>query len=105
MKYDRNIHDLKHLTKHVLGKLEFSLSSSFFKSGELLVLNYHGTPERFINSFEKQVDFVANNFNIISPFEIKKYFDHSIQSIKPMALFTFDDGLKNNQESENSNFP
>jgi peptidoglycan/xylan/chitin deacetylase (PgdA/CDA1 family) len=84
------------LIKSFLGKAEYSLSGLNMQSGELLVLNYHGTQKKFIPEFERQLDFLARHFSFFTPFELEDYYYRGIRPSGPSVLITFDDGIKNN---------
>jgi hypothetical protein len=64
---------------------------------DLVVLNYHGTPKKFLNNFRLQVNFFQDRFHIISPLELEAFFEDKLEaSNKPYLLFNFDDGTRNN---------
>ncbi len=67
-----------------------------YEKGELLVLNYHSTPKKFITHFQEQVKFLAAHFDIIRPDQLPDFFNGTLKTEKCGLLFTFDDGLKNN---------
>lgn len=93
MKFNIKIHGYPHLLKTILGNFEFA----FLKpQRNLFVLNYHGTPKKFIPDFEEQLDFFAKHFEIISPQTFFDTYSNQITSNKNQLLLTFDDGLKNN---------
>ncbi|MGZ3884481.1 MAG: polysaccharide deacetylase family protein [Bacteroidia bacterium] len=84
------------------------MSGLSYPGNELIVLNYHSTPEQFISNFSAQLDILKRDFNIISPDDLRRYYSpDGLKSEKCSLLFTFDDGLKNNkhalQELEKNN--
>lgn len=95
MLFNPFIHPARQLVKAVIGRLEKNAGFGY-DTNELVVLNYHSTPKKFIAEFEKQVDFLKENFHIISPKELRDYYNGDLHSDKCCLLFTFDDGLKNN---------
>ena len=96
VKFSSKIHNKKDLIKVILGYIEkFVLKRNNFKN-KLLILNYHGVPEKFLNNFRWQINYLFENFKIISPentFDIldgKKSKDYQTK-----ILITFDDGTEN----------
>jgi len=83
--------------KSLLGtSLQFAANGRH-DSNELIVVNYHSTPKRFIPSLETQLRFYEQSFEIVSPDILDRFFGRSSgQRERPMLLLTFDDGLKNN---------
>jgi hypothetical protein len=96
MLFDPRIHPVQHLAKDILGRLEKLRGGLKYQANELLVLNYHSTPIKFIAHFEKQVDFLSQHYNVIGPANLEDYFAGTLRSDRCSVLFTFDDGLKNN---------
>jgi hypothetical protein len=96
MKYNPKIHSPAHLLKSIFGHAEYLFTGLNYASDELIVVNYHSTPAKFIDEFRSQIRFFQRKFNIISPADLGNYFAGSIKSSKCMLLITFDDGLKNN---------
>jgi peptidoglycan/xylan/chitin deacetylase (PgdA/CDA1 family) len=97
MKYNPKIHKLNHVCKSIIGYFEKFICGITYSNNELIVLNYHSTPKKFNANFEKQVLYLKDRFNIISPADLDRYyFDSSWKSDKPALIFSFDDGLKNN---------
>jgi len=97
MLYNPSIHSFSHLVKSLLGRIETISDGINYPTNELLVLNYHSTPKKFIPHFKKQVRWMSENFNIISPAELEAYYNGTYTSKKCSLLFTFDDGLANNR--------
>jgi peptidoglycan/xylan/chitin deacetylase (PgdA/CDA1 family) len=97
MRYRPDIHPLSMVIKSFLGRLEFFSGKLRYAEGELLVVNYHSTPDKFLFNFESQVKFLKKHFTIIDPAQLGNYFlGKTFRSGKSLLLFTFDDGLKNN---------
>lgn len=96
MLYNSKLHSKAQGLKSLLGYAEKFLGGLTYDTGELLVLNYHGTPKKFIASFEKQLLFLKQHFNIIRPDQLPAYYSPAWESEKCSLLITFDDGLKNN---------
>jgi peptidoglycan/xylan/chitin deacetylase (PgdA/CDA1 family) len=65
------------------------------KLGLMRVFNYHGTPERFAESFGRQVDLLLSRFKAIDPYELEEVLSTGPQQGDSLAAFTFDDGLEN----------
>ena len=93
MIYNLKIHGVPHLLKLFLGELEFALNKP---KNKILVLNYHGTPKKFINNFENQLDFFQKYFQIIHPGLFFDYLNGKPLNEGNYLLLTFDDGIKNN---------
>ena len=96
MFYHPSIHPSSLLAKSILGRFEKMLGRLQYDKEELLVLNYHSTPAKFINNFKKQVDIIRDHFDVIDPSDLKDYYEGKPANGKCRLLFTFDDGLKNN---------
>ncbi len=96
MKLNFKIHSKAHILKAALGLIEFSREGIDLPPKELMVVNYHGTPLKFIHAFEEQVLFFKRHFNIIRPEQLDDFYTEGFKSNRPSLLFTFDDGLKNN---------
>lgn len=67
-----------------------------YPDDELLVLNYHSTPRKFIPQFEEQIKFYKNHFDLITPHHLADHYNGTRKGNKCGLLITFDDGLKNN---------
>jgi len=80
--------------KGTLGAIESLIGQDW--SGEFLVVNYHGTQYKFIENFEAQIRFYTQNFDIISPDEVREGYTKGFNANTPKLLLTFDDGIKNN---------
>ena len=96
VKFSNKIHKKKDLIKVFLGYLEnVVLNRKNFKN-KLLVLNYHGVPEKFLNNFRWQINYLFENFKIISPESTFKILGgKKIKDYQTKILITFDDGTKN----------
>jgi peptidoglycan/xylan/chitin deacetylase (PgdA/CDA1 family) len=84
----------------VTGKILYGLFRFPHTKNDLLVLNYHSTPEWLMPEFEKQLQFFTKHFHFVTPGFLNQYYNGKpateFQDEKPGLLFTFDDGLKNN---------
>lgn len=97
IKYDATIHSKAQVIKALLGKLVSLVPLMQAPKNDLVVLNYHGTPKKFLNNFRLQVNFFQDRFHIISPLELEAFFEDKLEaSDKPYLLFSFDDGTRNN---------
>lgn len=96
MLFNPAIHSFAHLAKTVLGHFEKMRGGLNYSKEELIVLNYHSTPAKLIADFKKQITFLRNNFNILSPAQLDDYYSGRLSSNKCNLLLTFDDGLANN---------
>lgn len=63
---------------------------------ELLVLNYHGTQKKYLDAFEKQLNFLQKHFEFAAPVFLNEFYPGKSFQGKPKVLLTFDDGIKNN---------
>lgn len=96
MQFIPSIHTINHLVKAVLGTTEW-LFGNPNPTGELVVINYHGTPLKFSSNFKKQLQFFQKEFTLIAPSDINSFYNNTItKSSKPFLLLTFDDGVLNN---------
>jgi len=93
---DFKIHKIPHVIKSLLGTLEFLFYTPKYNNNELVVVNYHGTPSKFLKNFKKQVNFLTKIYQPLNATDIDSYFNGKLSNQKPFILFTFDDGLKNN---------
>lgn len=93
MKFDANIHGYPQLLKSIMGTVEFTFTKP---RNKLFVLNYHGTPKKFISDFEEQLDLIAKYFEFISPNDFFDILNDKKKKKGNQILLTFDDGLKNN---------
>ncbi len=97
MNFNSRYHPRSFLPKIVLGKMFNALGNFPYREGELLVLNYHSTPQWLSGEFEKQVQFLFKRFTPVAPQYINEFFENRNSGLnKPAVIFTFDDGLKNN---------
>lgn len=96
MWFNPRIHSVSLLAKDVLGRAEKLRGGLHYESHELIVVNYHSTPKKFISHFARQAGFLAEHFHVIKPGELADYYEGKLQTNKCSLLFTFDDGLKNN---------
>jgi len=87
---------LQQLVKNALGHFEKKCGGLRYAKNELLVVNFHSTPKKFIPHFKEQVAFLKRQFHIIAPSALIDYYNGSLRPEKCSLLFTFDDGLKNN---------
>lgn len=67
-----------------------------YPSDELIVVNYHSTPVKFMPFFRQQLLFYIKHFNVISPADLDRYYSDKLISSRCSLLITFDDGLLNN---------
>ena len=98
MNYNNALHPKAFIPKIILGNILYGLFKTAYKKGDLLVLNYHSTPEWLMPEFEKQIVFFSNLFEIVDPSFLETFYlkKSGVSGTKPFLLFTFDDGLKNN---------
>ena len=97
MKINNKIHNRNHILKSLLGNTEYLLTKLNLDKEELIVVNYHGTPKKFISNFRNQLNFFQKVFSIISPEQLNDFFEGKLNEVKkPKLLLTFDDGIKNN---------
>ena len=95
--FNRNYHTRGQIIKGLLWYLTSFLRVGRMPKKGLVVLNYHGTPEKFQQEFVNQLIWFNQHFHILAPSEIDKFYDGQLNSIdQPCLLFCFDDGIKNN---------
>jgi peptidoglycan/xylan/chitin deacetylase (PgdA/CDA1 family) len=95
VKFSTKIHRKRDLIKVILGFIEHYFLKKNINSKELIVLNYHGIPFKFLENFEKQIEYLSKNYSFINPLDLSNIFTNSIQTNKPKLLITFDDCPKN----------
>jgi peptidoglycan/xylan/chitin deacetylase (PgdA/CDA1 family) len=97
MIYDSKIHTVPMLVKSVLGRIVKNLNGLNYDDNELIVVNYHSTPKKFIHNFESQIIALKKMFHILKSDELDDYYaGKKPKQKKNYLLITFDDGLKNN---------
>jgi hypothetical protein len=96
MRINLKLHSKILITKSIVGQFLLPFNNLDYLSDELIVLNYHSTPKKFILNFEHQLELFRNYFDIISPMDLEDYFGGNLNSKKPKLIYTFDDGIKNN---------
>lgn len=96
MLYNPQIHSLSLLAKSFLGRMEKLRGGLSYPNNELLVLNYHSTPKKYLHCLKAQLRFLTKHFSLIAPADLGAYFAGTLQTSKCKVLLTFDDGLKNN---------
>lgn len=94
MRYNSKIHNFPHVCKAIVGTI---LSVCYIgPKNQLIVLNYHGTQNKNIHNFIKQIKYLKKHYELISPIEFE-ILVRSKRKIKGKKLvLTFDDGIKNN---------
>ena len=85
------MHGLKKYLGRLLEVIDFPIPA-----GDLIVINYHGTPSRFMQSFEKQVAYFSKRFKILNKQQFDSFYTEPAKQIKTSLYISFDDGLKNN---------
>lgn len=96
MRMNSKLHSKSIILKALIGQVTLPFKNLSYSSEELIVVNYHSTPKKFIPNFKHQLNLFKKHFNIINANELDNYFEGKLISNKPNLLFTFDDGLKNN---------
>ena len=94
VKFSKKIHAKMDLIKIFLGFIEYNLFGSHYNKDNLIVLNYHGVPSKFLNNFESQINYLKREFFVINPNDLNR-FDTDWKTKKPKLLITFDDCTKN----------
>ena len=85
------------LFKSIFGRIEKNLNGLNYDDNELIVVNYHSTPKKFIHNFESQIISLKKMFHILNPDQLDNYYSgKKPKQDKNYLLITFDDGLKNN---------
>lgn len=95
VKFSTKIHRKRDLIKVILGFMEHYFLKKKINCKELIVLNYHGVPLKFLENFEKQIEYLSKNYSFINPLDLSNIFLNSLKSNKPKLLITFDDCPKN----------
>ena len=98
MLFDYRIHNISHVIKALLGHLEYVFFKSNYDPRSLYVLNFHGTPKKFLRNFEAQIQFLKKKFQFLTPDEAISFLRGENMSLRggPFMLITFDDNLSNN---------
>jgi peptidoglycan/xylan/chitin deacetylase (PgdA/CDA1 family) len=96
MLYNPRLHSFSLFAKGVLGRFEKLRGGLSYPNAELLVLNYHSTPKKYISCFREQLRFLTRHFTVIAPSDLPAYFAGTLETSKCKVLLTFDDGLRNN---------
>jgi len=96
MRINLKLHSKSILIKSLIGNTLLPFKNLSYSKEELIVVNYHSTPKKFIINFEHQLKLFKELFDIINPNQLEDYFEGKLNSGKPKLMYTFDDGLKNN---------
>jgi peptidoglycan/xylan/chitin deacetylase (PgdA/CDA1 family) len=96
MHINLKLHSKTLVIKSIIGQFFLPFNNLNYLPDELIVVNYHSTPKKFILNFEHQLKIFKNYFDIISPKNLEDYFEGNLNSKKPKLIYTFDDGIKNN---------
>ena len=62
------------------------------------VFNMHSTPLRYAESLGRQLDHLLERYDPIDPRQLEATLQRGPATDQPLALFTFDDGLRNHYE-------
>lgn len=85
------------VNKFILGKLykPLRLINSIIKSknNSVTILNYHEIPDKYVENFGLQIEWLNANYKIITPKDLIAYFDGSLKINEHAVLITFDDGF------------
>lgn len=65
------------------------------KLGLMRVFNYHGTPSRYRMAFGRQIDHLLHRYEVLDPHLLEEALATGPPNGRPVAFFTFDDGLQN----------
>lgn len=95
MNINTKIHSVAHLLKANIGNIIVPFLPE--PRTQLYVLNYHGTQKKFIDNFIKQIKYLKQRYEIISPEEFEEFVNLKKELKGKKMLLTFDDGVKNNQ--------
>ncbi len=63
------------------------------KKSKVTVLNYHAIPERNIENFKEQIEWVNDRYNIITPLEFNRFLKNNHTLNGHNIMITFDDGF------------
>jgi peptidoglycan/xylan/chitin deacetylase (PgdA/CDA1 family) len=63
--------------------------------GIIRVFNFHGTPHRYRESFGRQLDHLLGRYDAGDPWALEETLAAGLSRRRPLAIFTFDDGLQN----------
>lgn len=62
-------------------------------------VNYHGTPARFADSFDRQLAFYRRRFDPVTPSDLERLLAGGTwERARPGLIISFDDGLRSNYE-------
>lgn len=94
--FNPRIHDRKQVAKAMMGAMLSAVPGGELPRDDLLVVNFHSTPRKFMRNFEQLVDHLLTRFQPLCPDALDSYREGHLQAqSKPFILFTFDDGLEN----------
>ncbi|UKN02814.1 polysaccharide deacetylase family protein [Paracrocinitomix mangrovi] len=96
MRFNRLYHTKGHFVKTIIGNVYTAIFGLGISKGDLLVLNYHSTPEKLHQSFIKQITYLENKFTFLNPSDLEEFMKGKLDESKRYVLLTFDDGLLNN---------
>lgn len=85
------------LNKFIIGDfyrpLKFFNSIARLKKNSVTILNYHGIPDKDLNNFRLQIEWLKDNYRIISPIDFHGFLDRTKEISGHAVLITFDDGF------------
>ena len=85
------------LNKFILGNLYQPLMFFNFitrpRKNIVTILNYHGIPDKALDNFKLQIEWLKAHYNIINPLDFHAFLDGKYQIHEQAVLITFDDGF------------
>lgn len=81
--------------------ISYTLFKLIHRKGKLRAVNYHCTPYKDLENFERQIKFFKKHFENVDYYYLKNFFEtgSSIIVSKPGIIITFDDGLRTNYDN------
>lgn len=68
------------------------------RMGVIRVFSTHATPERYADSFGRQLDHLLARYEAVDPYRLEDALRRGPTKDRPLAVFTFDDGFRNHHE-------
>jgi peptidoglycan/xylan/chitin deacetylase (PgdA/CDA1 family) len=98
--YNRKLHTKADLAKTILSWVLTPLPFSRIPSDDLIILNYHSVPRKFLPNFERQIGLFHQKYRVISPVDLPAYGSGRLApDARRDLLITFDDGMKNQYQA------
>ncbi len=98
----KTMYNRSHQLKAAAGRMLRLIEGRPHAAGDLLVFNLHSTPERWMPKFDRWLRDLKRDYTLYEPDVFETFYGDKgalPYPAKPGAVFTFDDGLRNNRHA------